>query len=218
MRTPCSDSVPPFTRSRDRGGRVMTPCTQVQRGVISHITLAFAVVVGLEMTLGACATSAHTTAPRPAPTPIVAQAGAVSLCGVISAAEFARVAGLRATQVIPGTTDDSLTGLQEVYCLYLDTATAGQTIGRGTINYEVAPDTHSAVTIFQTVRQAFTQVDDVHGLGDAAFAGTPGGASGGTGLVVRKGTLLLYLSVGGDKATVENVTKRLAALILSRVV
>jgi hypothetical protein len=195
----------------------MTPRKTGPRAAIPRVTLALGVVVSLGLALAACAPGTTATPPRPAPTKIVAQAGDIGLCGVISAAEFTQVAGLLATQVNPGTTSDSLTGLPEVFCIYLDGSTAGQTIGRGTINYEVAPDAHTALTIYQTVRQAFTQVDGVRGIGDAAFAGTPAGASGGTGLVVLKGRLLLYLSVGGDQPVVESITERLAGLILGRV-
>lgn len=181
------------------------PCAGLALGVLFGVLFA------------GCAPDGVTAARTPAPTRVVAQAGAVSLCGVVSPAEFARVAGLTTTQVTPGTGDDPLTGLREVYCIYLDTSTAGQTTGRGTINYEVATDASDATAIFQMVRRSFTQVDEVRGVGDAAFAGTPAGAPGGTGLIVVRGRLLLYLSVGGDPPTVERTTERLAGLVLSRV-
>lgn len=173
--------------------------------------------VALGVLLTGCTAGGAVVAHTPAPTRIAAQAGEVSLCEVISPAEFALEAGVTANQVNAGTGDDPLTGLQEVYCIYLDTSTAGQTTGRGTINYEVASDAPAALTVFQTVRRSFTHVENVRGVGDAAFAGTPAGAPGGTGLVVVRGRLLLYLSTGGDQATVERVTERLAALVLSRV-
>jgi hypothetical protein len=53
-------------------------------------------------------------------------------------------------------------------------------------------------------------------VGDVAFAGNPDGASG-TGLLVLRGSLLVYLSVAGDEATVVRITSALAALALSRV-
>jgi hypothetical protein len=171
--------------------------------------------------LSACATTsgAHATATpgAPQPTKIAARAGDTSLCNVVSSAEFARVTGEAATQVMPGTTTDSLTGLREVYCIYSDTSDPQQVIGRGTINFEVAADAQTATRTFQLVKQSFTGVADVPGVGDAAFAGTPGGAGAGTGLVVVRGTLLLYLSVGGDPQSVVRVTSQLAALALSRV-
>ena len=185
------------------------------QGMAPRGRLALGVLVG--MLLVGCAPARATAARTPAPTRVVAQVGALSLCGVVSPAEFTRVAGVRATQVSPGVDDDPLTGLREVYCIYLDTFLPGQTTGRGTINYEVAPDATAALTIFQTVRRSFTQVESVRGVGDAAFAGTPAGAPGGTGLIVVKERLLLYLSVGGDQPTVERVTERLAGLVLSRV-
>lgn len=185
----------------------------VPRGKFQQVALALGVIAAL----AGCAPGGAAATGTPSPTRVVAHAGAASLCGVVAPAEFTRVVGVKATQVSPGTADDPLTGLREVYCIYLDTSTAGQTIGRGTINYEVATDARAAMTIFQAVRRSFTQVDDVGGVGDAAFAGTPAGAPGGTGLIVVNGHLLLYLSVGGDPPTVERVTKRLAALVLSRV-
>ena len=175
--------------------------------------------------LTACAASG---APRATPTPTpsgpqptkqVARAGDTGLCQVVSPAEFAGVLGGSVTQVAAGTTSDLLTGLPEVYCTYLDTSNPQQVVGRGTINFEVATDAQSAATTFQTVKRAFGGVNDVQGVGADAFVGSPGGgdASGGTGLVVVQGSLLLYLSVGGDAQTVTRVTTRLATLVLSRV-
>ena len=172
--------------------------------------------------LTACAAAtgrprATATPGAPQPTKIAARAGDTSLCNVVSPAEFARVTGEAATQVMPGTTTDSLTGLREVYCIYNDASDPQQVIGRGTINFEVAADVQAAASTFQTVKQSFTGVADVRGVGDAAFAGTPGGAGVGTGLVVVRGTLLLYLSVGGDPQSVVRATSQLATLVLSRV-
>jgi hypothetical protein len=171
--------------------------------------------------LGACAATGHphatATPTAPQPTKIAARTGDTSLCNVISPSEFARVTGETTTQMTPGTTTDSLTGLREVYCIYSDTSDPQQVTGRGTINFEVAADTQAATSTFQMVKQSFTNVADVRGVGDAAFAGTPGGASAGTGLVVVRGTLLLYLSVGGDPQSVVRVTSRLATLVLNRV-
>jgi hypothetical protein len=153
------------------------------------------------------------------PTKTVAKAGDTSLCQVVSPAEFASVLGESITQVAAGTTSDQLTGLLEVYCTYLDASDPQQVVGRGTINFEVATDAQAATATFQTVKRSFLGVSDVHGVGTDAFAGSPGGAgaSGGTGLVVVQGSLLLYLSVGGDAQTVTRVTTQLAALVLRRV-
>src|SRR5260370_166820 len=107
----------------------------------------------------------------------------------------------------------------EVYGTYVDPSNPQQIVGRGTINFEVATDAQTAAATFQTVKRAFGGVSDVQGVGADAFVGSPGGgdASGGTGLVVVQGSLLLYLSVGGDAPTVTRVTARLAALVLRRV-
>src|SRR5690242_6128692 len=74
--------------------------------------------------LAACAqgSGARATATPAAarPTAIAAQAGDTRLCAVVTPAEFAGVAGAAANQVTPGSTTDSLTGLREVYCIYLD--------------------------------------------------------------------------------------------------
>jgi hypothetical protein len=163
----------------------------------------------------------HATAATPSPTSlparIIAHAGDTQLCAAVSPVEFEQVTGQHANQVERGATSDTLTGLQEVYCIYLDTSDPVQFFGRGTINFEVAATAHSAARTFEAVRQAFTSVTDIAGVGDAAFAGSPGGASNGTGLVVVKGTLLLYLSVGGDPRTVAHITSQLASLVLIRV-
>jgi hypothetical protein len=153
----------------------------------------------------------------PQPTKIAVHAGDTSLCRVISLAQFSSVLGERVTQVMAGITGDQLTGLQEVYCIYVDTSDPQQLFGRGTINFEVASDAQIASTIFQTVKQSFSPVSEVRGVGAAAFAGSPGGAEGGTGLVVVQGNLLLYLSVGGDPQTVVRVTTQLAMLVLRSV-
>jgi hypothetical protein len=172
----------------------------------------------------ALAACAATSRPRaipasgaPQPTKIAARAGDTSLCNVVSPAEFARVTGETVTQVTPGTTIDSLTGLREVYCIYSDASDPQQRFDRGTVNFEVAANAQSAASTFQTVKQSFTGVTDVRGVGDAAFTGTPGGAGAGTGLVVVSGTLLLYLSVGGDAQAVEHFTEQLAMLVLNQV-
>jgi len=128
------------------------------------------------------------------------------------------VTGQGATQVESGITADLLTGLQEVYCIYLDTSDPQQFFGRGTINFEIASDAHAAGRTFEAVKQSFTRVTNVKNVGDAAFAGTPGGASSGTGLMVVKGPMLLYLSVHGDPQTVARITTQLAMLVLIRVV
>ena len=49
--------------------------------------------------------------------------------------------------------------------------------------------------------------------------GTPGGAGsdGGTGLIVRRGALLLYVSVGGEGNSTVRVLTQLAALALARI-
>lgn len=173
--------------------------------------------------LTACATTT-TTRPRaaatpsaPGPTPIAARADDTRLCNVLTPAEFARVAGVPATQVTPGVTTDSLTTLQEVYCLYADAADPQQFVAQGTINFEVAGSAQAAASTFQTVKQSFTNVTSVPGVGAAAFTGSPGGVGTGTGLVVLRGSLLLYLSVGGDSQRVARVTTNLALLVLSRV-
>lgn len=185
-------------------------------------SLLLAVMLCGAVAITACATTtrphaAATTPGAPQPTAIVARAGDTSLCQVIAPAEFARVAGVPATQVTPGVTIDSLTALREVYCLYADASDAQQFVAQGTINFEVAGSAQAAASTFQTVKQSFTNVAAVPGVGDAAFTGTPGGAGAGTGLVVRRGALLLYLSVGGDPQSVARVTTQLAALVLSRV-
>jgi hypothetical protein len=165
--------------------------------------------------LTACATPGSTSAP--APKKITAKAGDTSLCMVVSVGDFARVTGAAATQVTPGTTADGLTGLPEVYCVYTDASHAQQVVGRGTINFERASDAQTATSVFNRVKQSFTAVSDVSGVGDAAFSGTPGGTDAGTGLIVVKQSLLLYLSVGGDAQTVTRVARQLALLVLSRV-
>ena len=161
--------------------------------------------------------TATSTSARPQPTKVIATAGDTGLCSVISPADFAHVAGDPATQVTPGVTSDALTGLQEVYCLYLDSSDAQRVVASGTINYELAGDPQTATQIFQRVKQSFTSVTAVRGVGDAAFAGTPGGAGSGTGLVVVQRTLLLYVSVGGNPSTVPRIDEQLAALVLARV-
>lgn len=173
-----------------------------------------ALLLALTLMASACATTSAT----PQPTKIAARAGNTRLCAAVSAAEFARLTGGTATKVTAGAIDDPLTGLREVYCLYLDTADPQTTIGRGTINYEVASDPGSAARTFETVKRSFSDVADVGGVGDAAFSGTPGGTGGtGVGLLVLRRSLLLYLSVGGDRQTVERVTTRLALVVLGRV-
>lgn len=170
------------------------------------------------LALTACGAGRSTPPARtPQPTQIVARPGDTHLCSVISPAEFAHVTSLGATQVTPGVTTDSLTGLREVYCLYLDNSDPHQLFARGTINFEIAANASTASHIFQTVKTTFTSVKDVVGVGDAAFAGTPGGAGTGTGLVVMRGALLLYLSVGGDAPSVTQIAGQLARLVLSRV-
>lgn len=172
------------------------------------------------LSLGLCAATlalAGCAASGPSVPKVTARSGDVGLCDVVPPATFARVAGVGATEVRSGTSDDALTGLREVYCIYVDGSVTGQITGRGTINYEVARDARTAGTIFQMVRRSFVDARDVGGVGDGAFSGTPAGASGGTGLIVMRGSLMLYLSVGGDRQTVERVTEQLAALVLSRV-
>ena len=156
---------------------------------------------------------------QPRSTPIAVRAGDTGLCSVVSPADFARATGERSTEVRPGAGADPLTGLREVYCIYVDASDPQQIIAQGTINYEVASDAQAAVRTFQTVKQAFTGVAQVSAVGDAAFAGSPDGVDTGTGtgLVVVRGPLLLYLSVGGDPPTVTRITRQLAALVLSRV-
>jgi hypothetical protein len=173
--------------------------------------------------LAACAEQSARHAPTPSPTlppraKIVAHAGDTQLCTVVSPAEFARVTGLQATQVEAGVTSDTLTGLQDVQCEYLDASDPAQLVGRGTINFEVAGDAQSAARTLETVKQSFTGVTDINDVGDAAFTGSPGGAASGTGLVVLRGTMLLYLSIGGEVQTVAHITEQLALLVLSRVV
>jgi hypothetical protein len=173
-----------------------------------------ALLVALTLMASACATTSATAQP----TKIAATPGDTGLCAAISAAEFARLTGAATTQVTAGALDDPLTGLREVYCLYLDTADPQATIGRGTINFEVASDPASAARTFETVKRTFSGAEDVGGVGDAAFSGAPGGAGGtGVGLLVRQRSLLLYLSVGGDRQTVERVATRLALVVLGRV-
>jgi len=161
------------------------------------------------------ASSSHS--PPPPPAKIVAHSGDIRLCAVISPGEFARVTGTRATHVEGGAIADPLTGLQEVYCIYLDASDPQQLFGRGTINFEIAADAPTASRTFNAVKQSFIGGNDIKDVGDAAFSGIPVGASRGTGLVVVKGALLLYLSVGGDPHTVTRITTRLAKLVLARV-
>jgi hypothetical protein len=196
------------------------PKRQVHLWVLQRGRLLLALMLCGAVVLAACAarggTRARATASVPA-TKIAVRAGDTSLCQVVSPADFTRVSGEPATQVTAGTTDDSLTGLREVYCIYLDASDPQQLIGRGTINFEVASAARAAAGTFQTIKRSFTGVLDVPGVGDAAFAGTPGGMDNGTGLVVVRGTLLLYLSVGGDPPSVVRITRQLAVLVLSRV-
>lgn len=192
------------------------------RGVSPLLTLALLVA----MALTACATSSVSRAPAtpsksptPQPTKVAVKAGDTGFCNIVSPAEFTRVSGYRATQVTPGATADSLTQLQEVFCIYTDASDPQQLVEQGTINFERAGDAQAAAAVFQKLEQSFTGVSDVQGIGDGAFSGTPGGlgSGAGTGLIVVSGPLLLYLSVGGDPATVTRVTRQLAALVLSRV-
>lgn len=170
------------------------------------------------LALAACGAGRSTPPARtPQPTQIAARPGDTRLCSVISPTEFARVTGRAATRITPGVTTDSLTGLREVYCLYLDDSDPHQLFARGTINFEIASGSSAASHIYQTVKTSFTSVRDIPGVGDAAFAGTPGGTGTGTGLVVMRGALLLYLSVGGDAPSVARITAQLARLVLSRV-
>lgn len=166
----------------------------------------------------ATATVAQTATPSgPQPTPIEATPGDTSICGVVSPTEFANAAATTASEITSGTIGDSLTGLSEVYCIYDDATDPHQFLARGTINYEFAVDDSSAASIFARVKQSFGDVSEVDEVGDAAFLGVPGGGSDGFGLLVRRGNLLLYLSVSGDEPTVLRVTKVLAALALGRV-
>src|SRR5258706_8557942 len=183
--------------------RQLSPARSLCR--VQALLLAVALIA--VASLAACATSGGTSAS--APKKITARAGDTSLCMVVSAADFARVTGASATQVTPGTAADGLTGLPEVYCVYTDTADPQQVVGRGTINFERASDAQTAASIFNRIKQSFTAVSDVGGVGDAAFSGTPGGTSG-TGLIVVKQSLLLYLSVGGDAQTVTRAARPLA--------
>lgn len=190
----------------------------------SFAVLALCGAVALSACAPSGASHASVTA-TPQPTAIVATPGNAAVCAAVSAADFARVDGHAATQVTTGVTPDGLTGLREVFCLYLDTTDPQQTFARGTINVEIASDAQSAGRIYQLVRQSFTNVADVPGVGDAAFSGTPGGAGSGagagtgagTGLVVRRGAMLLYLSVGGDASSRLRITRQLALLVLARV-
>lgn len=186
--------------------------------------LALALLVAMALT--ACATSSVARAPAmPSisatlqPTKVAVKAGDTGFCNIVSPAEFTRVSGDRATQVTPGATEDSLTQLQEVFCIYADASDPQQLVEQGTINFERANDAQAAAAVFQTLKQSFAGVNDVPGVGDGAFSGTPGGlgSGAGIGLIVVSGPLLLYLSVGGDPATVTRVTRQLAALVLSRV-
>jgi hypothetical protein len=199
------------------------------RGAVQR--LAFACLFISALAVGACASPATgrasaTLAPRatatasgPTPTVIVPTPGDVSVCDVIAPAEFARVTGSSATEITSGTTADPLTGLAEVYCIYADASDPHTFLARGTVNYEFAGDATTAGSIFARVKQAFSGVHDVPGVGDSAFSGTPGGtpAGSGFGLLVLRGKLLLYLSVSGDEQTVVRVTRSLATLVLSRV-
>ncbi len=182
------------------------------------LALCAAIAVALAACAGANSARVVATPGTPA-AKVVARAGDLGLCTLVSPSEFAHITGRTSNQVTPGVTADSLTGLQEVYCLYLDNTDPQQLIARGTINYEVAGDPHTANRIFQRVKQTFVGVVDVRGIGDAAFTGTPGGLGdgAGTGLLLVSGPVLLYLSVGGDPATVTRITRQLAAVVLSRV-
>jgi hypothetical protein len=187
-----------------------------------HVTALALLLCGvLALAASAERSTRHATTASPSatslPAKIIAHAGDTRLCAAVSPVEFEQVTGQHANQVERGATSDTLTGLQEVYCIYLDTSDPVQLFGRGTINFEIAENAHSAAHTFEAVRQAFTGVIDIADVGDAAFAGSPGGAGNGTGLVVVKGTLLLYLSVGGDPRTVAHVTTQLATLVLIRV-
>lgn len=189
---------------------------------VSALLLALALAVG-SAALGGCASQtngvrATATPATPQPTKIAARAGDTRLCAVVSPAEVARAIGEAVDQVAPSATADALTGLQEVACVYLDTSDAQHLVGRGTINFEVAADPRAARDTFERVRQSFAGVSDVAGVGDAAFAGAPGGAEGGgAGLVAVRGPLLLYVSVGGDASFVARVATKLARLALERV-
>ena len=199
--------------------RARPPGWHLPRAVLPSLLLCGMVALTACAAGGAPRATRTSTPSGPQPTKQVARAGDTGLCQVVSPAEFAGVLGGSVTQVAAGTTSDLLTGLREVYCTYLDTSDPQQAVGRGTINFEVATDAQSAAATFQTVKRAFGGVSDVQGVGAAAFVGSPGGggAGGGIGLVVVQGSLLLYLSVGGDAQTVTRVTTRLATLVLSRV-
>jgi hypothetical protein len=211
------DALP---RARVSGQRVSARVSHPTRAVACTLErrLLLAAALCATLALAACG-SGRTTPPArtPQPTRIAATPGDTRLCSVISRAEFVRVTGLAATQVTPGVTTDSLTSLREVYCLYLDNSDPRQLVGRGTINFEIAADASAASRIFQTVKASFTDVSAVPGVGDAAFAGTPGGAGTGTGLVVVHGALLLYLSTGEDALSLARTTVQLAKLVLGRV-
>jgi hypothetical protein len=197
------------------------------RGEVRHRALG-ALILGM-LALSACAASASSAAQPtatateppsgPTPTVFVPTPGDTSVCDAISPAEFAHVADTTATEITSGATEDSLTGLNEVYCIYDDASDPHTFLARGTINYEIAADSATAASIFVRVKQSFGGVSDVTGVGDAAFAGTPGGAPSGSGygLLVLRGSLLMYLSVAGDEETVVRVTTSLAALALGRV-
>ncbi len=180
-------------------------CTQSPAGVARATATPLATVTATAMPSGT------------PPTQIAGKPGDTAICAVISPDEFSHVDGATATEITSGATEDTLTGLAEVYCIYADTSVSHQYVGRGTMNYEFASDTQTAAAIFARVKQSFGGASDVTGVGDAAFIGTPGGASSGTGLVVLRGTLLLYVSVQGDAQTVTRVATALALLALSRV-
>jgi hypothetical protein len=169
---------------------------------------------------GASTRVAAAHAPAPPPVTVAATAGNPWLCDTVSPAEFARVTGRSATKVAIGSGDDGLTGLREVSCIYVDAFDPAQVFARGTIDFEVAGDARAAAVIFGRVKRSFTDVSDVRGVGDAAFAGSPGGTGDGaaTGLLVMRGPVLLYVSVGGEGSATLRVTTGLATLALERVV
>src|SRR5262249_33738099 len=159
--TPCKHGE--WTMRRGKGAtlpdmrrRLLRPRMPLLR-YMALLALTLCGLVTLRASVERSRIDTSTPSHSPLPARIVARAGDVQqLCTVISPVEFARVTGTRATAVEGGARGDTLTGLQEVYCIYLDTSDPTQFFGRGTINFELAADAPSAARTFKAVKQSFT--------------------------------------------------------------
>jgi len=145
-----------------------------------------------------------------------------ALCQIVSQNEASQAANGPVTRLLDVQDQDEELGLDRVTCTFADFSDAQRPVARAILIFVIS-NTDPMGTFTKSKQSAAAEavapLQDISGLGDAAFGGRIKGSGGQifTAVGVLRGNLLFTVTLSRDQTGALDAAKQLAQLILSRV-